>query len=82
LIAMNKPNFASVTDVPCTCGVMQDYVANPNVPVVFDEKDKNYFIDHTGTDGVRVCVLLYHCPFCGGVVFADGPSKSMPRIGE
>ena len=79
---MKKPTFSSVTDVPCTCNCMACYVDNPNIPVVYDDQDKNYFIDHTGVDGTRVLVILYHCFFCGGVIFTDVPSISSPRMGE
>lgn len=79
---MKKPNFDSVTAEACACNGMARCVNNPNIPIEYDSQDKNYFIVHTGVDGTRICVLLYHCFFCGGVVFTDVPSISGPRMGE
>ena len=39
---MQKPTFASVTDVPCSCGHMERAAHNPDSPIVFD-KDLNEF---------------------------------------
>jgi hypothetical protein len=56
-------NGASVTDVPCKCGLMGYYAGNPSIPIVFDEEMGEFRI----TDKADGYILLWHCPFCGGV---------------
>ncbi|HUB05644.1 MAG TPA: hypothetical protein VMB50_01515, partial [Myxococcales bacterium] len=63
-----KPTFASVTDVPCTCGFLQRSADEPSIPIVYDEHVGEFHVQCA--DGGTL--ILYHCPFCGG---AAPPSK-------
>ena len=64
---MGKPNDASVTDQPCTCGYLQNAADDAGNPIVSDEQTGEYqFTYHErGLDGPSM-LILYHCPFCGG----------------
>ena len=53
----------SKTDEPCECSTLQEYVDDPDVPIVFDEKMSEYHIVHREGEGYLV---IQHCPFCGG----------------
>jgi hypothetical protein len=63
----DKPNYASVTNVLCTCRVLDDFARNPETPIVFDAHTCEFQIkcrdDNGNFSGVLV---IYHCPFCGG----------------
>ena len=56
-----KPTFASVTEVPCTCGSLQRDADNPHTPIAFDPCTNEYHFQWNGSSKI-----IYHCPFCGG----------------
>lgn len=58
-----KPNFDSVTDIPCKCDYLAREAAEPNVPIEFDPEMNEYCITHkNGSGGLKI----FHCPWCGG----------------
>lgn len=59
----DKPNFDSVTDVPCQCDYLQQQAAEPDVPIEFDVDMNEYCITHKTSGG---SLKIYHCPWCGG----------------
>ena len=68
----NKSTFASVTDVPCTCGYLQEAADDPANPIVFDkdthEFQFKYYVPHYdfGENCRGMMLVIYHCPFCAG----------------
>jgi hypothetical protein len=59
-----KPTFASVTDVSCTCQFLERVADEPDVPIVFDTRMNEYHLTSLGKN--RGYTMIYHCPFCGG----------------
>ena len=60
-----KPTWASVKSRQCTCGFLERVVAEPGIPIVFDERTNEYHVVHNAKDrGGHT--IIYHCPFCGG----------------
>jgi hypothetical protein len=51
----------SKTDIPCDCGYLNRSAQDPNSPIEFDAKLKEFNIIH-GQHHWRI----NHCPFCGG----------------
>lgn len=41
---MPKPNFSSVTDLPCKCGYLQRSSDDPDVPIAYDERTNELVI--------------------------------------
>lgn len=66
-----KPTFASVTDIPCTCGVLARCAKDPTLPITWDERLNEFHITYRHGEGTCE-MMLYHCPFCGG---ATPPSR-------
>jgi len=64
---MRKPTDASVTELPCQCGYLEQNARDPRFPVRFDEEYNEYYFDLTLSKGTPLCLLIYHCPMCGGV---------------
>lgn len=63
-MAGRKPTFASVTTKPCKCRWAQDVIAEPDNAVAFDSETNEYqFLTRKGGS-----LVIYHCPFCGGVM--------------
>jgi hypothetical protein len=89
---MEKRNFASVTDVPCTCSFLERSARDPSLPIVYDQESNEYHIEFeargkvTGTGSL----MIYHCPFCGGTapksqrdkLFAVIPRDEADRLYE
>lgn len=67
----DKPTFASVTDIPCTCGFLTRCAKDPSSPITWDERLNEFHITyrHEASTGE---LMVYHCPFCGG---ATPPSR-------
>lgn len=63
---MGKPTYASVTEIPCSCGYLENSARDQNVPIVFDPRSNEYHIEAERPTGTKVSVVIYHCPFCGG----------------
>jgi hypothetical protein len=63
---MAKRTFASVTEVPCTCGYLGRLAERPKLPIKFNELFNEYYITSGSTEQDRVEIAIYHCPFCGG----------------
>jgi hypothetical protein len=80
-----RPNFASVTDVPCTCGSLSASANDPDVPIIFDAPTGEYQFAYGGSR-----LIIYHCPFCGGaapasrrpLLFAVLPEEERRRLNE
>ena len=85
---MSKRNAASVTDLDCTCGYLEESAADPNLPIRFDHDLNEYHIVYISPMGGRVASLIHHCPFCGGAapqsrrgeLFADVPEGEGERL--
>lgn len=65
---MPKPTHASVTDQPCTCDYLQNAASESDNPIVFNEATSEYHFTYRepGLEGPSMLVI-YHCPFCGGM---------------
>jgi len=68
---MGKRNYASVTEVPCTCGYLETAARQPEHPISFDEQFNEYQIEVDAPSQGKVQVVIYHCPFCGGAAPAS-----------
>ncbi len=66
-----KPTFASVTDIACTCGFLARCAKDPTLPIAWDERLNEFHITYSNAEGTGQ-VMVYHCPFCGG---ATPPSR-------
>lgn len=66
-----KPTFASVTDIPCTCGFLARCAKDPTLPIAWDERLNEFHITYSNDEGTGQ-LMVYHCPFCGG---ATPPSR-------
>ena len=62
-----KPTFASVTAIPCTCGFLARCAKDPTMPITWDERLNEFHITHSHGDSTGE-MMLYHCPFCGGAL--------------
>ena len=51
---------------PCECNWFTHAVAEPGVPVEFDEELNEYHLVYTSTGGGQGRMQMYFCPFCGG----------------
>jgi hypothetical protein len=85
----NRRTYASVTDIPCTCGYLEKAADDPENPIVFDERTSEYqFIYQRSGEEGRSMSVIYHCPFCGGAapesqrdrLFAAISDTEMDRI--
>ena len=66
-----KPTFASVTDIPCTCGFLTRCAKDPTSPITWDERLNEFHITYRHGESTGE-LMVYHCPFCGG---ATPPSR-------
>jgi hypothetical protein len=64
---MKKPTFASVTEIPCSCGYLDGCARDSSVPVKYDPYLNEYSFNYTLPKGTPVSLPIYHCPMCGGV---------------
>lgn len=65
---MAKPTQASVTEIPCTCGMLDWALEEPGVPVGFDAVAREFYLrGYAGSQSP-----IHHCFFCGGTA---PPSK-------
>ena len=62
----DKPTFASVTDKPCTCGNLESYAEDPDIPICFDPEMREFNIRYSTSLGQQHVLRIHHCPFCGG----------------
>jgi len=63
----NSPSHSSVTDMACTCGYLERSANDPDLPIVFDERLREYnFRYQVPGDEMPSILMIYHCPFCGG----------------
>ena len=62
---MTQRTFASVTDVLCTCGFLENSAADASSPFSFDAHLKEFHLEYVGVYG-KASIVIYHCPFCGG----------------
>jgi hypothetical protein len=60
----DKPNFASVTTVPCTCKYLERASEEPDNPIFFNAEVNEYHFRSVGKS--RGTWMIYHCPWCGG----------------
>jgi len=63
---MAKRTFASVTETPCTCGSLEQWVSHFVFPIRFNKQFNEYHFVSGSSDDDRVEIMIYHCPFCGG----------------
>jgi hypothetical protein len=64
---MTKPNFHSVTDIPCSCGYLGRRMKDESLPVTFDPELNEYSFETILSGGTKKFERIYHCPLCGGV---------------
>ena len=63
---MDKPNSQSVTADGCKCGYLERGANDPDSPIVFDAQVNEYHFHHKFR-GRESQLMIYHCPWCGGV---------------
>jgi hypothetical protein len=67
--------YASKTDAPCDCGLLDRAAKDPKLPIEFDAKLNEFHV---------VCaqgfMTIYHCPFCGGKAPESLPRDLFKRI--
>jgi hypothetical protein len=76
----------SVTQVPCSCGYLERAAQSGIVPIKFDKELNEYSFEDKS---VNASVVIYHCPFCGGVaseskrgdLFAKVSPQEASRVG-
>ena len=69
---VERPTNASVTDVPCSCEYLQAAADDPRNPIVFDPQTNEYQFTYPESECYGPSMLvIYHCPFCGGVAPAS-----------
>jgi hypothetical protein len=71
-----KRTYASVTEIPCTCGYLDNNAQDPFSSIVFDETTNEYHFEFQHPSGARVSVVIFHCPFCGGAA----PESKRPEL--
>jgi hypothetical protein len=63
------PTRDSVTDKPCACGYLERAARDPDLPIEFDERLREYhFRYQIPGDEMPSVLVIYHCPWCGGAV--------------
>ena len=60
-----KATFASVTEIACSCGYLENAANDPDSPITFDPVTNEFHLECQGA-GKKGALILYHCPFCGG----------------
>lgn len=85
----DRRTHASVTNIPCTCGYLERAADDPANPIVFDERTAEYqFAYQESACEGRSMLVIYHCPFCGGMapeskrqeLFAAIPPAEVERL--
>jgi hypothetical protein len=67
-MAVAKPTHASVTEQRCACDYLQNAADDPDSPIIFDQRTGEYQFTYQEPDCEGLSSLvIYHCPFCGGV---------------
>lgn len=69
---MTKQTYASVTEVICQCGHMEELARSSNTPIRFNAEFNEYHIEYGTPEGGTASIFVHHCIFCGG---AMPPSK-------
>jgi len=77
-----KPTYASVTSVRCSCGYLERSEQHPILPIRFDELENCYVVASQAADGTIVKVIVYHCPFCGGVPERSAQNSTIGSTSE
>ena len=75
---------------PCKCGWLENSAGDPDSPVRFDPEMNEYHCVYPNSEGGKVQMNIYHCPFCGGrapkskrsTFFARLTSKETRRLTE
>lgn len=62
--AVSKRATASRPKKRCKCRFLERSAAEPEIPIVFDERMNEYHIENVAKDGGHS--VIYYCPFCGG----------------
>jgi hypothetical protein len=63
-----KATYASVTEQRCACDYLQNAANDPDNPIIFDERTGEYQFTYQQSDcHGHSSLVIYHCPFCGGV---------------
>ncbi len=75
--------FASVTDLACRCGYLEDAALDPDSPIVFDKTTGEFSFAYTPKTGQgKGSLTIYHCPFCGGTTPESVRGKQFAVISE
>ena len=64
---MPAGTWASVTKALCTCGQLEQSAADPNTSIRYDPELNEYSIICSGDMESYGAMVIYHCPFCGGL---------------
>jgi hypothetical protein len=80
------PTPVSVTQTRCSCGYLKRAARSGIAPIKFDEEVNEYSFEDKS---VNASVVIYHCPFCGGVaseskrgdLFAKVSPREAGRVG-
>jgi hypothetical protein len=63
---MDKPHSQSVTSTQCDCGYLERSANDAHNPIAFDATVNEYHY-HYKFHGRDAQLMIYHCPWCGGV---------------
>jgi hypothetical protein len=80
------PTPVSVTQTPCSCGYLKRAAQSGIAPIKFDEELNEYSFEDKSANA---SVVIYHCPFCGGIaseskrgdLFAKISPREASRVG-
>jgi hypothetical protein len=59
------PN-AGLDPYDCDCGWLDRAANDPAVPIGFDDRTNEYYVEVRGNGGVEGRMLIRYCPSCGG----------------
>lgn len=76
-----EKTWASVTDSPCACGYLERAANDPDNPISFNSRRGVYQFTYQEPqcDGPSMLVI-FHCPFCGGVAPSAQPEFKFHAI--
>ncbi len=69
------PN-AGLDPYDCDCGWLDRSADDPNVPIGFDSKTGEYYIEMQNLGGYHGRAFIHYCPSCGG----DAPVSKRPQL--
>jgi len=78
-----------VTGKPCACGYLERAANDPDLPIAFDSRMREYHFRYSAPgDEMPSVLVIYHCPYCGGAapkslrasLFHEVPRAELDRL--